>query len=177
MSYLRKNRNMEKEQTKLLKSIITNNSRTQWGRDHRFNEIMNYHSFCKLHPITEYKDYINYIDKISNKTQNVLSRKNVIYFAKTSGTTGKQKVIPVTNDMKRYGMGNIGPITTYNVYKGTQGKNKILHRVLGLYYGLNNVSSINDINSGKTIFDVVITLLYSHLFSFYRSSCMSLETG
>lgn len=174
--YLWKNRNLEKVQMKLLKGIILDNSYTEWGKDHDFIKIKDYDSFSKLHPITEYGDYIKYIDKISITKQNILSRKNVIYFAKTSGTTGKPKIIPVTNDMKIYGRSNIGPITTYNVFKSTHGKIKVLHRVLGLYYGLNNLGSINDINSGEAIFDIIITLLYSHFFLFYRSSCVPLET-
>ncbi|CAD5116514.1 DgyrCDS5392 [Dimorphilus gyrociliatus] len=124
---------------------------TEWGKKYKFNSIKDYDDFYKLHPITEYNDYSDYIYKISAKRQNVLSKKDVIYFAKTSGTTGKPKIIPVTSEMKRYGMSNIGPIIMYNVYKGTNGKSKTLHRVLGLYYGLNNIGSIKDINSGAVV--------------------------
>ncbi|CAF3943786.1 unnamed protein product [Rotaria sp. Silwood1] len=53
-------------------------------------------------PLTTYDDYRSYIDRmIHNGEQHLLSSDKTIYFAVTSGTTGKSKILPVTKSMYR----------------------------------------------------------------------------
>jgi hypothetical protein len=53
-------------------------------------------------PLTTYDDYRDYIDRmIDNGEKNVINCDKAIYFAITSGTTGKNKHIPITLTMMK----------------------------------------------------------------------------
>ena len=47
-------------------------------------------------PITDYSAYEQYINEMLKGEKNILISDEVEYFGHTSGTTGKQKLIPVT---------------------------------------------------------------------------------
>ena len=78
----------------LIKSAI----KTDFGKDHHFNNIQSHEDFVKQVPIRDYEAFKSYIEKIKEGKQNVLWKGRPIYLAKTSGTTSGVKYIPITKE-------------------------------------------------------------------------------
>lgn len=76
--------------------ILKLNENCEYGIKYNFKTIKNLDEFKSSIPLTEYKNYECYIDKMANAEKNILCSEPVEYFGHTSGTTGKQKLIPVT---------------------------------------------------------------------------------
>lgn len=89
-----------------LQEILRLNGSTQWGRDHGLNGAHPVEAFRSL-PVTTYQDYAPYIERAANGEPGVLTSDPVTYFAVTSGTTGAQKLIPVTRRQSRVIMKNM----------------------------------------------------------------------
>jgi sterol desaturase/sphingolipid hydroxylase (fatty acid hydroxylase superfamily) len=90
-------------QTDILNFIIKENAGTLFGKEHHFEEIKNYEDFKSRVPVMEFEDHRKYIDQILAGQSNVLTAEPPHYFAKTSGTTGKPKYIPINlKTQKRY---------------------------------------------------------------------------
>ena len=87
-----------KVQEKVLERIIKEQKNTEFGRKHEFSKIKTISDFQKKVPETEYDDYKEYIDKIKKGKKNILTKKNVVFFATSSGTTSEQKYIPITKE-------------------------------------------------------------------------------
>lgn len=83
-----------------LTRILELNGETAWGRDRGLNRLSTSDAFQDL-PLTTYRDYEPYVERIAAGEPNVLSREPVTYLALTSGTTGPQKMIPVTRRQTR----------------------------------------------------------------------------
>jgi hypothetical protein len=83
-----------------LGEIIRRNGAAEWGRLHGLNGPQALGAFREL-PVTTYADYAPYIERVANGEQGVLTGDPVTYFAVTSGTTGPQKLIPVTRRQTR----------------------------------------------------------------------------
>lgn len=77
------------------------NSKSEIGIKFNFQDIKSIESFKKQVPLTEYGYYEDYIGRMSNGESNILTSENVEYFGHTSGTTGKQKLIPSTKSSRR----------------------------------------------------------------------------
>ena len=82
----------------IFKSLIKNGAATQFGKDHRLNQVDNHASFIQSVPIRDYELIKPYIEQIKEGKSNVLWKGKPIYFAKTSGTTSGVKYIPITKD-------------------------------------------------------------------------------
>lgn len=55
--------------------------------------------------LTTYEDYRDYVDRIvQNGEENILSADQIVYFATTSGTTGRNKLIPIVASTVRPGI-------------------------------------------------------------------------
>ena len=52
-------------------------------------------------PLTTYRDYAPYVERLAAGEENLLSSQPVVYFATTSGTSGPQKMIPITRGHMR----------------------------------------------------------------------------
>lgn len=88
-------------QLNLFKHIVQYNQQTQFGKDHNFKEFLGYYGFHKNMPICSY-DYLKpYIDAAFHGKPNQLTVKPPVFYATTSGTTGKPKHIPVTRENKK----------------------------------------------------------------------------
>jgi hypothetical protein len=83
-------------QTALLRRVMERQKGTQFGRDHRFQEIRNVGDFRRNVPITRYEDYEPYIAQLRRGKLEALVSEPVRMFAMTSGTTAARKYIPVT---------------------------------------------------------------------------------
>ena len=87
-------------QEALLKRIVAANKDTEFGRRHGFDKIQSFDDFQKTCPLTTYKDLESYVAASLDGTPNQLTAESPVFFALTSGTTGKPKFIPVTKAFK-----------------------------------------------------------------------------
>jgi hypothetical protein len=85
------------QQAKLF-SILKKNRNTAFGIEHGFSKIRTIEDYQKNVPISNYNSLQKYIELMKNGQENILTSQKPIMFAITSGTTGKQKFIPVTKD-------------------------------------------------------------------------------
>lgn len=88
-------------QQKTFSSLINTAKNTAFGKEHAFNKLNNYNDFKDAVPLRSYNDFKIYIDRILNKEANVLWTGLPSFFAKSSGTAGNPKLIPVTNEFLR----------------------------------------------------------------------------
>lgn len=88
--------NPRKVQEANLLSIVQRNRYTAFGKEHNFGSIKSIEDFQKNVPISTYDDLEPYLLRMTRGEKNVLVAGAVPYFARTSGTTGPAKYIPVT---------------------------------------------------------------------------------
>lgn len=86
-----------KVQERLLSKIIAANAKTDFGKQHGFADIHDMKSFRANVPVQTFDTLHPYIEQqIAGKT--ALTIDPTVYCAKTSGTTGRSKFIPVTKN-------------------------------------------------------------------------------
>ncbi|RKN82784.1 GH3 family domain-containing protein [Ulvibacterium marinum] len=85
-------------QEKVFKEIIQKASKTQFGKDHDFDNIDSHIDFVRNVPIRDYEQIKGYVEKVVEGKEDVLWPGKPIYFAKTSGTTSGAKYIPITKE-------------------------------------------------------------------------------
>ncbi len=86
-------------QKKVLKKLLSKSLNTEFGVEHKFDEINDYHSFKKNIPLRTYEEFFEYIKKCKSGAKNILWPGKIRCFAKSSGTTNSNsKYIPVTQD-------------------------------------------------------------------------------
>ena len=86
------------DQQSIFQSLIKTAAKTEFGKEHGFEDIKSVEDFAKLVPIRDYEEFKPYIEKIKQGKHNVLWKGQPIYFAKTSGTTSGIKYIPISKD-------------------------------------------------------------------------------
>lgn len=86
------------DQQHIFSQLVKTGIKTQFGKEHHFQEIKSYDDFVKLVPIRDYEAFKPYIEKIKEGKHNILWKGLPIYFAKTSGTTSGVKYIPISKD-------------------------------------------------------------------------------
>ncbi|MEO6453550.1 MAG: GH3 auxin-responsive promoter family protein [Ginsengibacter sp.] len=86
------------DQGNLLQQLIKTAAKTEFGKQHSFENIKTHADFIQNVPIRDYEDLKKYIEAIKQGKHNVLWKGQPIYFAKTSGTTSGIKYIPITKD-------------------------------------------------------------------------------
>ena len=90
--------NALQDQEQVFNMLIKQGAKTEFGKDHHFNDIKTYEEFTQAVPVRDYEGLRSYIDKIKEGKHNILWKGQPIYFAKTSGTTSGTKYIPITKD-------------------------------------------------------------------------------
>jgi hypothetical protein len=84
-------------QETLRQEIIARQRQTQFGRDHRFDQIHTLSDFRRHLPISRYEDYEPYLRRVrAGELDALVSDRTIYMFAMTSGTTAGRKFIPVT---------------------------------------------------------------------------------
>jgi hypothetical protein len=96
-------KSFKKVNNELLLDILSKNASSEIGEKFKFRNILSEEDFKMKVPLTEYSYYDNYIERMANGEKNILITGKVEYFGHTSGTTGKQKLIPVTKRTKMKG--------------------------------------------------------------------------
>ncbi|WP_087877525.1 GH3 auxin-responsive promoter family protein [Clostridium autoethanogenum] len=97
----RQTQNCRKVNEKVLFKILKSNAKSEIGIKFNFKDIKSIDDFKKQVPLTQYRYYESYIERMANGQKNILTRDNVEYFGHTSGTTGKQKLIPCTKRSRK----------------------------------------------------------------------------
>ena len=118
-------------QETLLLNILHHNQDTVYGLENDFSSLKTRHEYTQSLPLVTYSDMKPYFDRIQDGEYNVTTKDSVVFLALSSGTTGKNKVIPITPFMKGPAAYQLGPLMYYITKKKSQ-----LHmqRVLILSY-------------------------------------------
>ncbi|MEM7424254.1 MAG: GH3 auxin-responsive promoter family protein, partial [Pseudomonadota bacterium] len=80
----------------LLDEIVRPNADTVFGRDHGFSSIATVGDYRRAVPLAGYEDLRPWIDRMAAGEADVLTAAKPIAFFKTSGSTSKPKLVPVT---------------------------------------------------------------------------------
>ncbi|MEO6812999.1 MAG: GH3 auxin-responsive promoter family protein [Ginsengibacter sp.] len=86
------------DQENIFNSLLKTASKTEFGKEHNFDQIKSHADYVKNVPLRTYEDFKGYIEKIKQGKHNILWKGQPLYFAKTSGTTSGVKYIPITKD-------------------------------------------------------------------------------
>ena len=82
-------------QERVLRSIIRNAVNSDFGRDHSFSGIADHESYRLAVPVTEYSDIEGMVEDIARTgREGVLFDGATVFLTSTSGTTGRNKLIP-----------------------------------------------------------------------------------
>jgi len=107
-------------QTERLLAILQENAHCQFGRQHNFSTLKTIADFQKAVPISDYDKHRPFIDDIAAGKKSVLTTESPHMFATTSGTTGAQKLIPITRGyMKEFRRASI--VSGFNLLKDHPG--------------------------------------------------------
>ena len=89
-------RNAENVNKEILLKILKKNAKSEIGIKYDFQNVKSIEDYIEHVPLSNYHDYEKYINRMANGEKNILVSEDVEYFGHTSGTTGKQKLIPAT---------------------------------------------------------------------------------
>lgn len=95
-NFVRKTPRIAEVQEKFLFNLLREYQDTELGRYYQLHDIATIEQFQQRVPVLSYTDYIAYVERIAAGEKNMLTPDPVVYLNKTSGSTGKQKLIPVT---------------------------------------------------------------------------------
>ena len=87
---------------RLLRGLIRRNRDTRFGREHGFASIRSYDDFIKAVPVQTYETLRPYIEDQERTREPALNVEQPVMYARTSGTTGQAKVIPVLRQTIRH---------------------------------------------------------------------------
>ncbi|XP_055329638.1 uncharacterized protein LOC129582211 isoform X2 [Paramacrobiotus metropolitanus] len=86
----------QQQETELMK-ILKYNADTEYARKwfKKDSQIGNRDDFVRLHPLVKYSHFESYYERMINGAQeNVMTAESPVYYAETTGTTGKPSRIP-----------------------------------------------------------------------------------
>lgn len=91
------------KQEEILRKIISENKDTAYGKEYGFAFVRNEEDYKTRVPVSEYADYTEWIDRMTEGEENVLTVYPIVSMLKTSGGTGFRKKIPLTaNALEHY---------------------------------------------------------------------------
>jgi len=83
-----------------LRAILERNADTVYGRQHGFSRIRNVRDYQKRVPINTFEALRSSVERMAHGEANVLTSTAPLMFARTSGTSGAPKLIPVTPEFR-----------------------------------------------------------------------------
>jgi hypothetical protein len=92
-------RDVTRTQQRVLQGILQQNRDTTFGQRHGFAEIESVADYQRLCPVQTYNSLRPYIDEQESTGKPGVTAEAALYYAKTSGTTGAAKLLPVTPTM------------------------------------------------------------------------------
>lgn len=99
-NFVRQTRHPMQTQEQFLRQLLQFQQGTELGKKFGLGAIKTIDQFRNQVPILPYSSYEPYTDRIAQGEPNVLNAEPVIYINLTSGSTGKQKMVPVTQRFK-----------------------------------------------------------------------------
>jgi len=87
-------------QEALLQKILKDNANTEYGRKYHFDQIKNLEEYRKALPVITYDDIDEQVDRMKDGEKNVLTAYQFSHMNETSGTVGKKKLVPLTEEQK-----------------------------------------------------------------------------
>lgn len=92
-------RDADSTQEHVLKGILQQNRDTAFGQRHRFSEISSIAEYQRRCPVQTYDTLRPFIEGQETTGEPGVTAEAALYYAKTSGTTGAAKLLPVTPTM------------------------------------------------------------------------------
>lgn len=89
-------RSVAETQTRKLREILQRNAQTEYGREFSFASVNSLAEYARAVPVVAYEDIATRVERMTRGERGVLTAEDPVMFARTSGTTGKPKYIPVT---------------------------------------------------------------------------------
>lgn len=86
-------------QKQVLHGILQQNRATAFGERHHFAEIDSIADYQRLCPVQNYNSLRPYIEEQENTGKSAITAEAAVFYAKTSGSTGAAKLLPVTPTM------------------------------------------------------------------------------
>lgn len=86
-------------QQKVLLRLLAANRGTRFGVAHRFADIRDHRDLVKHVPVQDYEMLRPYIEDQRRTRVAALTAESPLFYAQTSGTTGKPKFVPITSSM------------------------------------------------------------------------------
>ncbi|WP_008319491.1 GH3 auxin-responsive promoter family protein [Leptolyngbya sp. PCC 6406] len=90
-------------QERLLRQLLSHHGTTQFGREHRFDQIRTLLDYRQAVPVRDYEGFRPYVQQMMAGQAKILLNEPVRMFTMTSGTTGQPKYIPVTARVEQGG--------------------------------------------------------------------------
>ena len=120
----RATKNPRKAQEKTLRAILNYAKDTEYGREHKFEQILNAKSADELfalyqqyvHP-NDYEDLRPYVEKHKHGQPNILFPGKPLLYATTSGTTNEPKWVPITKEYLSNIYGKMTKVWLFNFIK------------------------------------------------------------
>jgi len=86
----------QETQQALFDSIIRRNAGTVFGEEHGFRKIRSVVDYRRHVPVRNWAEMIPYVDQVIEGRLDTLTKEEPYFFQRTTGTTGKPKMIPFT---------------------------------------------------------------------------------
>jgi len=126
-------------------TLIDKAKNTEWGKKHDYQHINNYQDFVRNVPMQDYDSLAPEIQKIREGQKNILWHSDIKWFAKSSGTTSKSKLIPVSKEalMDCHYKGGKDLLA---IYHNNHPKSKL---ILGKTLVVGGSTKLNKLNTGS----------------------------
>ena len=112
-----KSRYLRAAQERLLLKIVEQHRNTDFGKDHRFDEIHTVDDFRERVPVQNYNTLHKYVEKHICGEPNALVNGMPTLYATTSGTTGEPKYIPITKECLKKSHQGVARLWSYYMWK------------------------------------------------------------
>lgn len=116
-------------QEQFLRSLLKVQARTELGQTFGIDRISTVNEFRRRVPILPYSAYEPYLERAAAGEQNVVTPDPLIYINMTSGSTGSQKMIPVTKRSKKF-IGRANQVAMGFLFEAAQRRNMHLGKML-----------------------------------------------
>jgi hypothetical protein len=94
--FMRLHERPKETQQQLFDSIMRRNAGTVFGKEHGFRNIKSVADYQRQVPIRSWAEMIPYVDQVIEGRLDTLTKEEPYFFQRTTGTTGKPKMIPFT---------------------------------------------------------------------------------
>ena len=106
---------VEAEQLRVLREILTWSQDTEVGRQFGFADIRTHADYRQRVPVMDYEQHRPWIERHAQGEENVLFPGRPMVFTRTSGTTAKPKLIPITQFNFNRTIRNRGKLWLHNL--------------------------------------------------------------